>query len=55
MAFRLKKAKRKLPPDHPLSRKFNTAEEGAQAKADYVVSTVLKNVDWDAFMTRKQN
>lgn len=35
------------PPKHTLDRKFDTAEEAAQAKTDYVWSTVLKNVDWD--------
>lgn len=55
MAFEIKKAKRKLPPDHPLSRTFDTPEEGAQAKADYIMDTVLKNFDWDAFIAKKQN
>ncbi len=41
--------------DHPLNRKFDTPEEGAQAKADYVMNTVLKNFDWDAFMAKQQN
>lgn len=44
----------KLPDNHPLVRKFDTAEEGAQAKADYLMNTVLKNFDWDAFMAQKQ-
>lgn len=44
----------KLPANHSLARKFDTAEEGAQAKADYVMNTVLKDFDWDAFMAKKQ-
>jgi len=40
---------------HPLDRKFDTPEEAAQAKTDYVWNTVLKNVDWDKFeQMRKQ-
>ncbi|MGF7214831.1 hypothetical protein GGR92_000971 [Spirosoma lacussanchae] len=55
MASTIKKTERKLPPNHPLSRKFDTAEEGAKAKADYVMNTVLKDFDWNAFMATKQN
>ena len=54
MASVIKKADHKLPADHPLARKFDTAEEGAQAKADYVMNTVLKDFDWDAFLAKKQ-
>jgi|GEM_PF-6452898 len=54
MASVIKTADHKLPANHPLSRKFDTAEEGAQAKADYVMTTVLKDFDWDAFMAKKQ-
>lgn len=54
MAWVVKKKERKLPPNHPLARKFDTAEEGAKAKADYVMNTVLKDFDWDAFMAQKQ-
>ena len=55
MASVIKKEKRELPLHHPLSRKFDTPEEGAQAKADYVLSTVLKDFDWTTFMAKKQN
>ncbi|QKZ14673.1 hypothetical protein [Spirosoma sp. KUDC1026] len=54
MASVIKKADHKLPENHPLARKFDTAEEGAKAKADYVMNTVLKDFDWDAFMVKKQ-
>ena len=53
MASVIKKTERKLPPHHPLNRKFDTPEEGAQAKADYIVKTVLKDFDWDGFMAKK--
>lgn len=55
MASAIKKSDHKLPATHPLSRKFDTAEEGAQAKADYVLNTVLKGFDWDAFLAKKQS
>jgi hypothetical protein len=32
---------------HPLDCKFDTVEEAAQAKTEYVWNNVLKNVDWD--------
>ncbi len=54
MASVIKKTDHKLPTNHPLARKFDTAEEGAKAKADYLINTVLKNFDWDAFMAKKQ-
>ena len=54
MASVIKKADHKLPSNHPLSRKFDTAEEGAQAKAEYVMNTVLKDFDWNAFLEKKQ-
>lgn len=50
-----RKIERKLPANHPLARKFDTAEEGAQAKAEYVMNTVLKDFDWNAFMAKKEN
>ena len=43
----------KIDKQSPLSRKFDTPEEGAQAKADYVMNTVLKNFDWNALMAKK--
>ncbi|AKD54484.1 hypothetical protein [Spirosoma radiotolerans] len=55
MAVIVKKTDRKLPPNHPLSRKFDTVEEAAQAKTDYVWNTVLKDFDWNAFMAKKGN
>jgi hypothetical protein len=55
MASVIKKSERKLPSTHPLSRKFDTAEDGAQAKAEYVMNTVLKDFDWNAFMAKKEN
>jgi len=55
MASAVKKKERKLPLNHPLSRKFDTPEKGAEAKADYVMNVVLKDFDWNAFMTDKQN
>lgn len=54
MASTIKKTAYKLPSNHPLARKFDTAEEGAKAKADYLMSTVLKDFDWDAFIANKQ-
>lgn len=42
-------------PIHPLNRKFDTAEEAAQAKTDYVWSTVLQNVDWDKLEEIRKN
>lgn len=49
----VKKKEQKLPVGHPLARKFDTAEEGAKAKADYVMNTVLKDFDWQAFTAKK--
>lgn len=54
MASAIKKSDHKLPSNHPLARKFDTAEEGAKAKADYLMNTVLKDFNWDAFMAKKQ-
>ena len=49
------RTKQKLPVNHPLTRTFDSAEEGAQAKADYVMNTVLKDFDWSAFRTKKHD
>lgn len=54
MALIVKNRERKLPANHPLNRKFDTAEEGAQAKAEYVMNTVLKDFDWNDFMAKKE-
>lgn len=55
MASVIKKSDHKLPANHPLARKFDTVEEGAKAKADYVINTVLKDFDWNAFLAKKQS
>ena len=48
--IRVKKADR-----HPLDHTFETVEEAAQAKTDYVWNSVLKNVDWDKFEEMRRN
>ncbi|GAB3641050.1 hypothetical protein GCM10027423_16860 [Spirosoma arcticum] len=50
-----KKLRKTKKDNHPLNRKFDTAEEGAQDKVDYVMHTVLKDFDWNAFMAKKEN
>jgi hypothetical protein len=46
---------KRLSANPPLNRKFDTAEEGAQAKAEYQVNTILKDFDWNAFIVKKEN
>lgn len=39
------KNKKAAPPKHPLDRQFDTLEEAAKAKKEYLVNVVLKGVD----------
>jgi hypothetical protein len=41
----MKTKKSLTPPKHPLDRKFDTIEEAAKAKTEYLVKVVLKGVD----------
>lgn len=54
MALATKKSVYKSHTNRPLAREFDSSKEGAKAKADYLMDTVLKNFDWDAFMAQKQ-
>ncbi|MFY7913032.1 MAG: hypothetical protein ACOVO2_25910 [Emticicia sp.] len=38
--------KRNSGENHPLNRTFNTANEAAKAKTDFIMNTVFKDVDW---------
>jgi hypothetical protein len=41
----MKPKKALTPTKHPLDRQFNTLEEAAKAKTEYLVKVVLKGVD----------
>ena len=53
MAASVKKSIDELSLNQSLKGKFDTAEEGARAKAEYVTNTVLKDFDWNAFVQLK--
>jgi len=44
----LKKGKKPVGSKHPLDRRFSSAEEAAQAKTEYLMSTVFRNADWSS-------